>query len=59
MTGKLIHVGRMKKRIKLHTPDGERVFPLAEEGQKTKGMEEGEPVTACEASLSEGRCLQR
>ena len=45
VTGKLIHVGRMKKQIKLQTPDGEKVFPLAEEGQKTKGMEEGELVT--------------
>lgn len=45
VTGKLIHVGRMKKQIKLQMPDGERVFPLAEEGQKTKGMEEGELVT--------------
>jgi len=45
VTGQLIHVGRMKKQIKLHTPDGEKVFPLAEEGQKTKGMEEGEWVT--------------
>lgn len=45
VTGKLIHVGRMKKQIKLQTPDGEQVFPLAEEGQKTKGMEEGELVT--------------
>ena len=45
VTGKLIHVGRMKKQIKLQTPDGERVFPLAEEGQKTKGMEVGELVT--------------
>ncbi len=45
VTGKLIHVGRMKKQIKLQTPDGEKVFPLAEEGQKAKGMEEGEVVT--------------
>jgi hypothetical protein len=45
VTGKLIHVGRMNKQIKLQTPDGEQVFPLAEEGQKTKGMEEGELVT--------------
>lgn len=45
VTGKLIHVGRMKKQIKLQTPDGEQVFPLAEEGQKTKGMAEGELVT--------------
>jgi len=45
VTGKLIHVGRMKKQIKLQTPEGEKVFPLAEEGQKTKGMGEGELVT--------------
>ena len=45
VTGKLIHVGRMNKQIKLQTADGEQVFPLAEEGQKTKGMEEGELVT--------------
>ena len=45
VTGKLIRVGRMKKQIKLQTPAGEQVFPLAEEGQKTKGMEEGELVT--------------
>jgi hypothetical protein len=45
VTGKLVHVGRMKKQIKLQTPEGEQVFPLAEEGQKTKGMEEGEMVT--------------
>lgn len=45
VTGKLIHVGRMKKQIKLQTADGEKVFPLAEEGQKTKGMGEGELVT--------------
>ena len=45
VTGKLIHVGRMNKQIKLQTPDGEQGFPLAEEGQKTKGMAEGELVT--------------
>lgn len=45
VTGKLIHVGRMKEQIMLQTPDGEKVFPLAEVGQKTKGMEEGEVVT--------------
>jgi len=43
--GKLIYLGRMKKQIKLQTPDGEKVFPLAEERQETKGMEEGELVT--------------
>lgn len=45
VTDKLIHVGRMNKQIKLQTPDGEQVFPLAEEGQKTKVMEEGKLVT--------------
>jgi len=45
VTGKLIHIGRMKEQIMLQTPDGEKVFPLAEVGQKTKGMEEGELVT--------------
>ncbi|MCK6498838.1 MAG: hypothetical protein L6Q38_05100, partial [Nitrospira sp.] len=45
ITGKLIHVGRMKRQIKLQTPDGEQVFPLAEERQKTKGMAEGELIT--------------
>ncbi len=45
VTGKLIHVGRMKEQIMLQTPDGEKVFPLAEVGQKTKGMDEGELVT--------------
>jgi hypothetical protein len=45
VTGKLIHVGMTKKEIKLQTPDGERVFPLTEQGQKTKGIPDGALVT--------------
>ena len=45
VTGKLIHVGMTKKEIKLQTPDGEKVFPLTEQGQKTKGIPDGTLVT--------------
>ena len=45
VTGKLIHVGMTKKEIKLQTPDGEKVFPLTEQGQKTKGVPDGALVT--------------
>ena len=45
VTGKLIHVGVMKKEIKLQTSDGEKVFPLNEQGLKTKGIEDGALVT--------------
>ena len=45
VTGKLIHVGMTKKEIKLQTPDGEKVFPLTEQGQKTKGIPDGAFVT--------------
>lgn len=45
VTGKLIHVGMTKKEIKLQTPDGEKVFPLTEQGQKTKGIPDGALVT--------------
>ena len=45
VTGKLIHVGMIKKEIMLQTSDGEKVFPLTEQGQKTKGMAEGTVVT--------------
>lgn len=45
VTGKLIHVGMVKKEIKLQTPDGEKVFPLTEQGQKTKGISDGALVT--------------
>ena len=45
VTGTLIHVGMTKKEIKLQTPDGEKVFPLTEQGQKTKGIPDGAIVT--------------
>jgi len=45
VTGKLIHVCMIKKEIKLQTPDGEKVFPLTEQGQKTKGIPDGALVT--------------
>ncbi len=45
VTGKLIHVGMVKKEIKLQTADGEKVFPLTEQGQKTKGIPDGTLVT--------------
>ena len=45
ITGKLIHVGKTKKEIKLQTPDGEKVFPLAELGLKTKNLANGSLVT--------------
>lgn len=45
VTGKFIHVGMTKKEIKLQTPDGEKVFPLTEQGQKTKGIPDGAFVT--------------
>lgn len=45
VTGKLVHVGIVKKEIKLQTPDGEKVFPLTEQGLKTKGIPDGVLVT--------------
>ena len=45
VTGKLIYVGKMKNQIKLQTADGEKVFPLTEQGQKTKPIAEGTLVT--------------
>lgn len=45
VTGKLIHVGMTKNQIRLQTPDGEKVFPLTEQAQKTKGMADGTLVT--------------
>jgi hypothetical protein len=45
VTGKLIHVGMTKNEIKLQTPDGEKVFPLTEQAQKTKGIPDGTLVT--------------
>lgn len=45
VTGRLIHLGKMQKEIKLQTPEGEKVFPLAHLETKTKGLAEGTPVT--------------
>ena len=45
VTGKLIHVGMLKKEIKIQTAEGEKVFPLTEQGQKTKGIADGTLVT--------------
>ena len=45
VTGKLVHVGMVNKEIKLQTADGEKVFPLTEQGQKTKGIPDGALVT--------------
>jgi len=45
VTGKLVHVGKMTKAIKLQTLDGEKVYPLAEQALKIKGIEEGTAVT--------------
>ena len=45
VTGKLIHLGKMKKEIKLQTAEGEKVFPLEKLEDKTKGIDEGTPVT--------------
>ena len=45
MTGKLIHLGMLKKEIKIQTAEGEKVFPLTEQGQKQKGIADGTLVT--------------
>lgn len=45
VTGKLIHVGKMKDQIKLQTADGEKVFPLTKQEVKTKALPEGTKVT--------------
>ena len=34
-----------KKEIKIQTAEGEKVFPLTEQGQKTKGIADGTLVT--------------
>ncbi|MDF0642623.1 MAG: hypothetical protein P0111_01225 [Nitrospira sp.] len=44
-TGKLIHLGMTNKQIKIHTPEGDKIFPLTEQAQKTKGFAEGTLVT--------------
>ena len=45
LTGKLVHLGMLKKEIKIQTAEGEKVFPLTEQGQKTKGIADGTLVT--------------
>lgn len=40
VTGKLIHLAKMEKQIKLETTEGERVFPV-EKIVKASGIEEG------------------
>lgn len=45
VTGKLVHLGQMQKEVKLQTPQGEKVFPLAKQEVKTKGIAEGTEVT--------------
>lgn len=45
VTGKLIHLGKMQKEIKLATSEGEKVFQLANLEAKTKGIKEGTAVT--------------
>lgn len=42
VTGKLIHLGKMQKEIKLATSEGEKVFPLANLEAKTKGINEAQ-----------------
>jgi hypothetical protein len=45
VTGRLIHLGKMQKEIKLATSEGEKVFPLTNLEPKTKGIPEGTAVT--------------
>ena len=45
ITGKLIYVGKMKREVKLWTPEGEQVFPLERLEVKSQGIEEGALVT--------------
>lgn len=44
-TGKLVHLGKMQKEIKILTSEGEKVFPIDRLEIKTKGIEEGTMVT--------------
>jgi hypothetical protein len=45
VTGKLVHVGKMNKEIKLQTAEGEQTFPLLLQETKTKALAEGAEVT--------------
>ena len=45
VTGKLVHVGKMNKEIKLQTAEGDKTFPLLLQETKTGGLAEGTEVT--------------
>ncbi len=45
VTGRLIHLGKMEKRVKLQTAEGEKVFILTRQEIKTKGIDQGAEVT--------------
>lgn len=45
VTGKLVHVGKMNKEIKLQTAEGDQSFPLLLQETKTGGLAEGTEVT--------------
>src|SRR5215203_364440 len=45
VTGKLVHVGKMNKEIKLKTAEGDQSFPLLLQETKTKDLPEGTEVT--------------
>ena len=45
VTGKLIRLDRMDKRVRLSTPQGEKTFPLERLELKAKGLEEGALIT--------------
>jgi len=45
VTGKLVHMGKMTKEIKLHTAEGDQTFPLLLQETKTKDLPEGTEVT--------------
>jgi hypothetical protein len=45
VTGKLVHVGKMNKEIKLKTAEGDQTFPLLLQETKTGGLAEGTEVT--------------
>ena len=45
ISGNLVYVGKMKREIKLWTPEGEKVFPLERLEIKAGGIEEGAMVT--------------
>lgn len=45
VTGKLVHLGKMEKQVKLHTAEGEKVFPLTRQEIKAKGIDQGAEVT--------------